>query len=222
MITKIRQNPFFARLFHTLPYCLYRELENCKTVLDLGCGPSSPIQYCRGLRFTVGVEAFKPYLQKAKEKKTHSKYIEKKIEEITFPAGAFDAVVLIEVLEHLPKKIGLEMLKKAEKWAKKKIIVSSPNGFLLQKAVDNNIYQRHLSGWDWRTMRKMGFKIRGLAGLKFLRKEVENETMGDDLTTSIKFRPKFFWFVIASLSQIFCYYFPRYAFEVFSVKLKEA
>ena len=72
------------------------------------------------------------------------------------------------------------------------MIVSSPNGFIKQKAVDNNPLQEHLSDWDYKKMKEMGFGCYGLAGLKFLRQEVQNDTMGDDLMTSIRFKPRFF------------------------------
>jgi len=221
VINNLHKSKILGRVFHTLDYCLQKELQDCETVLDLGCGPSSPIQYCKNIKYSLGVEAFAPYLEESKKKEIHSKYSDKKIEELDFPENSFDAVIMIEVLEHLPENLGLEILKKAEKWAKKKLIVSSPNGFINQKEVDNNPLQKHLSGWNYKKMKELGFKSYGLAGLKFLRKEVENETMGDDLTTSIRFRPKFFWFILATLSQIFTYYFPYIAFELFSVKNKK-
>lgn len=205
-------------MFPTLISCLREELRDCETVLDLGCGPNSPIKHCKGVRYSVGVEVFKPYLLESKKRKIHSKYLNKKIENLSFPDNSFDAVVMIEVLEHLPEETGLAVLEKAEKWARKKVIVSSPNGFVNQKAVDGNKYQKHLSGWSLQRMRGLGYESRGLAGLKFLRQEVQNDTMGDDLLTSIRFRPKFFWFIVAALSQIFTYYFPALAFELFSYK----
>jgi len=42
-----------------------------------------------------------------------------------------------------------------------------------------------LSGWDFLEIKNLGFKSYGIAGLKFLRQEVHNDTMGADLATSI-------------------------------------
>ncbi len=215
----IYYSSLFGKLFHTLDFCLQRELADCETVLDLGCGPSSPLRYCKCVKYSVGVEAFKPYLDRAKKAHTHTEFVAKNIAEVDFPAKSFDAVIMLEVLEHMSPDIADKILNKAQRWAKKKIIVSSPNGFLPQKAVDENVLQKHLSGWEFQKMKKMGFKSSGLAGLKIFRTEVQNTTMGDDFTTSIRFRPRFFWFVIASLSQIPAYFFPQLAFELFSVKL---
>ncbi len=221
IIKKLYHHPIISQIIHTSVYCLKRELKDCQSVLNLGCGPASPLQHCRNVTYSVGVEAFKPYLMRSKKKKIHTKYMNRKIEELDFPAKSFDAVIMIEVLEHLPEDVGYMILKKAEKWAKKKVIVSSPNGFVNQKELDDNPLQKHLSGWDYDKMTKLGFKSQGLAGLKFLRREVENETMGSDLLTSIRFRPKFFWFTVATFSQTFTYYFPKLAFELFSVKFKK-
>jgi len=217
-IEKIYHISFFAKLFHTVVNELQNELADSESVLDLGCGPNSPIQHVQNIKYSVGVEIFEPYLKAATNKKIHTKYIQKDIMQVDFEPKSFDAVIMVEVLEHLTPKDGHELLKKAEYWAKKKIIVTSPNGFINQKEVDRNPYQKHLSGWDYKKMHSLGFTSRGLAGLKILRREVQDDTMGDNLLTSIKLRPKLFWFIVATLSQIICYYMPNYAFELFSVK----
>ncbi|MCX6812235.1 MAG: class I SAM-dependent methyltransferase [Candidatus Berkelbacteria bacterium] len=220
LIAKLYHNRIINSFFPTVVYCLRRELKDCRSVLDLGCGPSSPLQFCQNVKESVGVEIFDRYLAESKAKKIHSRYLKKKIEDLDFPENSFDAVIMIEVLEHLPSPVGRKIIKLAEKWAKKKVIITSPNGFIKQKAVDNNPWQKHLSGWDFAKMKSLGFKSHGLAGVKFLRQEVENDTMGDDLTSSIRLKPRTFWFIIASLSQFFTYRFPAGAFELFSVKKK--
>ncbi|MFZ2188012.1 MAG: class I SAM-dependent methyltransferase [Candidatus Moraniibacteriota bacterium] len=221
IINKLHKSAFLGKLVHTLDYCLKKELGDCETVLDLGCGPSSPVQFCKNIKYSVGVEAFPPYLKASKERKIHNEYLAKKIEELDFPENSFDAVIMIEVLEHLPQELGLEILKKAELWARKKVIVSSPNGFIAQKEVDGNPLQKHLSGWDYEKMKGLKYDSQGLAGLNCLRQEVQNDTMGDDFMTSIKFWPKPFWFIVATVSQVFVYYIPSLAFELFSVKNKQ-
>lgn len=218
LIDTLYNSNFFYRIFHTVVYCLKRELKDCRTVLDLGCGPSSPLQYSKNIEYSVGVETFAPYLEESKKRRIHNEYIEKRIEEVDFPEKSFDAVILIEVLEHLSEKMGYEILKKAEKWARKKIIISTPNGFLPQRSRDNNPFQKHLSGWDIETMSSLGFKCRGLAGFKFLRQEAPLVIEEGDFMASIKKKPRFFWFIAATLSQLFTYRFPKSAFELFCVK----
>ena len=220
IIKVLYDNIIISNIFHTVVNCLQRELKDCESVLDLGCGPSSPIQYCKNVKYSVGVEAFENYLNESRSKKIHSHYLLKNITELDFAENSFDAVIMIEVLEHLPETTGYEMLEKINKWAKKKVIVSSPNGYLNQKALDNNPLQKHLSGWDYKKMLGLGFNSYGLAGLKQLRQEVQENTMGDNIMTSIKYKPKWFWFGMATLSQIYTYYFPKNAFELFNVKRK--
>ena len=205
-------------IFHKLEYCLQQELKDCRTVLDLGCGPSSPLKYVPWIKSSTGVEVYKPYLTKSKKDKIHTKYINSNIENIKFPNKSFDAVLLIEVIEHLTTKHGLSMIKKAEKWARKKVIISSPNGFLSQNIVDNNPYQKHLSGWDYNKMESLGYISHGLAGFKIFRHQVDSDTMGNNPLVSIRFKPKQLWFIIASLSQLIAYYTPQLSFELFSVK----
>ncbi|MDI6777749.1 MAG: methyltransferase domain-containing protein [Patescibacteria group bacterium] len=217
LIDKIYHNRIFSWLFPTTVFCLRKNLRDCESVLDLGCGPSSPLQYCENVSYSVGVETFKPYLDESKKRKIHTEYIEKRVEEVAFPQKRFDAVIMIEVLEHLPEKNGYAMLEKAEKWAKKKVIVSTPNGFLPQNSYDGNPFQKHLSGWSIETMKRRGFRCRGLSGFKWIRQEAPLEGVGDDFMASIRLRPRFFWFIIATLSQLITYFYPKYAFELFCV-----
>lgn len=215
--------PFFARFCHTLVYCLQKELKGCSSVLDLGCGPFSPLQYCRNIKYSVGVEAFKPYLIQSQGKKIHSKYELKKIEEVSFPDKSFDAVIMIEVLEHLSPKTGKAILKKAEKWAKKKIIISTPNGYFPMANVDNNSWQKHLSGWNMSDFKKLGFSCYGLAGVKFLycsESRVKSMTSQESQNKyrNIKYSPQNFFYLLNCALQIFTYYFPPLSFELFAVK----
>lgn len=218
LIRKLYHHPFLAALMHTLVYELQKELRDCKSVIDLGCGPSSPLQYCPWIEHSIGVEAFEPYLEQSRAKKIHTEYLNARLETLDFPDKSVDAVILIDVLEHLPEELGYQILKKAERWARKKVIVSSPNGFIEQSALDGNELQKHLSGWDNARMKSLGFRCRGMAGPKWLRREVEGGTMGNDLLVSIRFRPRAFWFVVSTCIQPWIYFFPSVAFSLFSVK----
>lgn len=219
LINRLHQSKFLGRVFPTLNHCLQRELVDCASVLDVGCGPSSPLQYCRNIKYSVGVEPFEPYLEKSKTKGIHTEYFNKEIEELDFDGDSFDAVIMLELIEHLPEEKGLEVLRKAERWARRKVVVSTPNGFIPQKDMDDNLWQKHLSGWNVEKMRSLGYKCRGLAGLKFLRQENQEGSMaGGSLFSSIRFRPRPFWFLIATLSQSVTYWFPELAFGLFGVK----
>jgi len=223
LINQFYHNKFFSRIFHTTVYCLQRELEDCQSVLDIGCGPNSPLQYCRNIKYSIGVEPFKPYLEESEKRKIHTKYLDKKIEELNFPKDSFDAVIMVEVLEHLPKNTGLKIIEKAEKWAKKKVIITTPNGFFPMGRVDNNIWQKHLSGWTPTEFRKLGFRCHGQAGIKFFyNRENETESIIDETKTdnyaNIRFKPKKLFYLINALFQILSFYIPKISFELFVVK----
>ena len=221
LVSSIYHNKFFESIFPTHVSVLKKELKDCQSVLDLGCGPDSPLQYCKNIKHSIGVEAFQPYLDESQKKGIHNEYIKKNIGEIEFEENSFDAVILMEVIEHMEENVGLEVLKKIEFWARKKVIISTPNGFFPQKIVDKNPMQVHLSGWDTKKMKSLGFsKILGLAGLKYLRAEIDHDSMDAELFISMKYKPKFFWFIIATLSQMFTYHFPNFAFGLFCVKTK--
>lgn len=212
-------NPFFSRFFHTSVYCLKRELSGCNTVLDLGCGSDSPLKYCK-VRYSVGVDAFETYINDSKKRRIHSKYILGDIAKLQFRPKCFDAVIMIGVLEHLNKSTGKLLLSIAEKWAIKKIIVSCPNGFLPQKTIDGNLYQQHKSGWTVDEMELRGYKVYGMTGIKFLRRENSSKEtkQKDDIFTTIRFKPRNMWLIISELTQLITYYFPRLSFEIFCMK----
>ncbi|MCX5657815.1 MAG: class I SAM-dependent methyltransferase [Candidatus Omnitrophica bacterium] len=215
-----------GRIFHSLNYCLQKELVGCNSVLDLGCGPSSPLQHCVNVKYSVGVEAFRHYLEETQKRMIHTKYINKRIEELDFPENNFDAVIMLEVLEHLPQKEGYEIIKKAEKWARKKIILSTPNGYFPMEEVDNNIYQNHLSGWDVGKLKKEGFLIRGLSGAKIMYSS-ENRVksiIGNNkevIFANLRFKPKEIVYTVNAIAQIAVHYFPRLAFGLWAIKRKK-
>lgn len=222
LINKLYRSKIFERIFHALIYCLKEELKDCYSVLDLGCGANSPIQFC-GVPYRVGVDAYLPSLRSSKRNGIHSKYIHKILMDIKFKDKEFDAVIMIDVLEHLEKNDGKILLQKAEKWSKKKVIITTPNDYLPQKIVDNNIYQAHLSGWSVAEMKTMGYEIKGLAGWKFFRNNdlLENEANNRNFLSSIRFRPRWLFFVFAVLSQLVTYQFPNSSSGIFCVKRLE-
>lgn len=211
-------SPFFSKIFPTLVYCLKKELADCQTVLDLGCGPDSPISHLTHIKFSLGVDTFKPYIKISKKKKIHSQYRLSDILNLKIKPNSFDAVILIDVLEHLSKSDGRKIIKKASLWANKKVIINTPNGFLKQNTKDDNPNQIHRSGWSQKELKKYGFKISGLGGLQQLHQNDQESTMFTGLLSTIRYRPKLIWFIITCLSQIITYHFPHYAFEFFAVK----
>lgn len=195
---------------------LKRELDNCSSVLDLGCGLNSPLGILKnkyGMNFySVGVDIFESYLLESEKKSIHSKYLKGNILNIGFPPNSFDCVVLLDVIEHLEKKDALALLPKLEKIAKK-IVIFTPNGFRGQEDPlgDGNPYQTHRSGWTVDEMKQLGFRCYGSSGLKLLRKE----------QTKFRFRPKLVWQIISDLTQLIVLKKPKLAYHLFCVKERD-
>ncbi len=198
-------------LFFPLEYILIRELLGCEKILDLGCGTHSMVGILPKERFhTVGVELFDPYLDKAIESKRHAEYIKADMLQVAFDDNSFDAVVLLDVVEHLKKEDGLALLEKAKKWARKKIIVNTPNGFFKQAAYDDNDLQEHLSGWEISEFKKWGFSVNGLRGFNWMHLLLGRPKISDKLKEALVRVINIFNFIV--------YFFPRKAHQIFCVK----
>jgi 2-polyprenyl-3-methyl-5-hydroxy-6-metoxy-1,4-benzoquinol methylase len=218
IIEKLYHNSFISRVFHTSVYCLTEELAGGGSVLDIGCGSNSPIQYSN-ISYSIGVDGFRPSVQASKNNCLHSEYVFCDLRQLNFKSKSFDVVIMIEVLEHLTEEEGAKLLEKAEIWARRKVVVSTPNGYLPQSDINGNLYFKHLSGWSIEQMKLRGYIANGMAGLKSLRKENDYAEQHDTgILSTIKFRPKLFWLIISELSQLITYYIPELAFEVFYVK----
>ena len=200
-------SPLYKRVFPGLFENLQKELAGCDTVLDLGCGYDSPIQYCR-VPFSVGVELFDPYLEESKKKGIHNEYIKADVRKIGFRPRSFDAAVALDLLEHLTKDEGAELLCKMESWAKKKVVVFTTNGYLLQGPCDGNYLQEHKSGWRVDELGELGYKVCGINGWKRLRGYHGSE----------KYAPVFLWARISDLTQKITRRWPSQAFQLLAVK----
>ncbi len=174
------QNNFFKRIFfflgfftvrlsHPLEYHILRELMDCDSVLDLGCGRHSMIGILPKSIKKTGVDIFKPYIAEAQQSNRHNCYITADITKIEFKEKSFDAVALLDVLEHLTEEQGAVLIGKIEKWARKKVVIFTPNGHVDQDAYDENPYQVHKTGWHRQALEGLGYKVTGVGGLKVLR-----------------------------------------------------
>lgn len=199
--------PVYRRIFPNWIENLKKEISEIDTVLDLGCGYNSPIQYCKK-GFSMGVELYAPYLLESKKKDIHNQYIKADIREVKFEPNSFDVILCSEVIEHLKKEEGYELLERMEIWAKKKIIITMPNGYIWQDDVDSNKLQQHQSEWYTKELKDLGFKIYGMNGWKKLR----------GYKGQFKYKPAKLWIVISELTQKITYYLPQYAFQMFAVK----
>lgn len=144
-----------------------------KSILDVGCGQGLPmlnIKSRRNLDRTVGVDLFDPYLKYCKQNRIHDEYVKIDVRKLSFAPKSFDAVISLQVMEHLSKADAWKVLKNMEKIARKQVIVAMPIGDMYHPAVDNNPLQLHKSSFVPDDFIKRGYKV-----LKFGRKEILGE-----------------------------------------------
>jgi glycosyltransferase involved in cell wall biosynthesis len=188
---------------------LHMALHDVDSVLDVGCGADSPLQYAGATCHKVGVDLFNAYLERSKAKGIHDEYHAMDITKLTFPPKSFDVVLASDVIEHLEKEDGYRFLEMLQRIARKKVIIYTPNGFLPQKGYDGNAFQEHLSGWTVHDFKENGFTyFRGMDGLKGLRGEGAH----------IKWRPKSLWLFISNVSERFVLNHPRFAHALLAIK----
>lgn len=183
--------------FPRLLYGMYlaevaRALEGCSSVLDIGCGAGSPLRHL-GIDRLVGVDGYGPAIEEARSNNTHHEFHLSDVRTIgeAFPPKSFDAVVALDLIEHLTKEEGHKLLAGMERIASRRIVIFTPNGFVPQMSQDGDL-QEHLSGWEPREMRGFGYDVFGLHGPKFLRGEYHKS----------KFLPRPLAGVISSAAQV--------------------
>lgn len=209
-----------TRLFPNLAFVTYtleleRLLADCDSILDLGCGVDSPLRYISAInkKFTVGVDAYKPVIEQSKKKGIHDRYVLMNLSEIQrkFRDKSFDAVIALDVIEHFKKSDGEALRKGMERVAKKRVVISTPNGFITSEtnAVSDNPFQQHFSGWSANNFRRLGYQVIGMYGWKPLRAE----------GAILRFKPKLVWGILSELTH---YLFTRnhsdYAFSLLAWK----
>lgn len=185
----------FKECFPNIPLMFYvleikRSLRNCKTLLDVGCGPSSPIRFLdKGKK--VGVDIHSPSIKEAKVKGTHDEFYQLDLREIgkQFGQKEFDCCVALDVIEHFSKKDGYRLIAEMEKIALKKVLIFTPNGFLPQQG-ESTDFQEHLSGWSADEMRELGYTVRGIFGHKWFRGERHR----------LRLRPRILWGIISLMT----------------------
>jgi len=205
---------YTLRPFFPLQYLLLRELSGCESVLDLGCGRHSFVPIIPSSIHTVGVELFEPHFQEAVQKGRHREYICGDVTKVSFKEGQFDAVVMLDVIEHLDKAEGEALMARMEKWARKKVILFTPNGFLHQHEYAGNPLLEHRSGWTVSDFKKKGYRVHGVRGFKALRGEDHHH---DDDDHEHHHGPSFRE-TLADLTQVVSYHIPEHAFQLFAVK----
>jgi len=212
-------NAFASRIYHiALAWLnenyyytewLRRDLADCKTILELGCGSNSPILKIGYGKKTDAIDIWQPYIKKHNKKGDYRNCWHGDVLEFDFPVKVYDAVVMFDVLEHLlaerVKEIGL--FDKLERCAKKKVILFTPNGYMTNDESDGNPYQAHLSAWWPEDYKVRGYKVLGGTGFRCLFTKA-----------SCPKRPQSLFYTLGMISQPLVYHFPGLARHSYAVK----
>jgi len=138
------------------------------TILDIGIGFGIWGYLAHVLRkpsLLVGIDINLNYLLAAKKHNIYDCLVLASASSLPFREESFDYVLAIEVIEHLPKVAGEKMFAELERVCRRKIVLTTPNGFLEQHPCVAPESEIHKSGWSARELRGKGYKVRGI-GLK--------------------------------------------------------
>lgn len=188
---------------------LRQTTRDCQTVLDLGCGDSSPARFLTNPTL-VGIDGYEPSVKTARERGTHDEVVLGDVREADrlFAGRRFDACIALDVIEHLPKDDGWRMLEAMERLANKVVVIFTPNGFVPQQSKNGDL-QEHLSGWLPEEMRARNYTVRGMQGPKGLRGEY----------AALLNRPKFFWGIVSIFGHfLYTRRCPEKAFSIYCWK----
>ena len=150
----------------TLPFLFYwlnRVPVDVKSVLDLGAGRGvvgAMLQVYREPPNLQAVEIHPPYAEFAKSYYNHVTVGDALEALKPFPSKSFDVVTCFEMIEHLPKDKGSELIREMERIGRIAFI-STPGKFFPQPEYDGNVHQKHLSAWSAGEFRRMGYHVRG-------------------------------------------------------------
>jgi SAM-dependent methyltransferase len=200
-----------ARLAPT--YETFQELAvgDVGSVLDVGCGADSPLgRFAATYPRTVGVDLCAEAVAASRAAGIHDEYVLLDVLGIgsAFEPGSFDAVVAFDVIEHLERDDGFQLLRTMERIARRRVVVFTPNGFLRQAGTADNSLQSHRSGWTAEDFQLRGYDVSGIHGLKVLRGH----------KGSIRWRPRRLWGIVSDLTQPYVHRRPSLAFHLLCVK----
>lgn len=187
---------------------LRRELTGMEQVLELGCGSHSPLVQMGGDFALDGVDLFEPALGAARHTGRYRQLFRQDVTALDFADKSYDAVCALDLIEHLRRDKGESLLEEMARIARRKVILFTPNGFLVQEGYDNNLWQVHLSGWKAADFRQRGFRVYGMNGLKALRGEL----------ALIRWKPVSLWGRISDASEHLVKHLPGLAFQLLAIR----
>lgn len=137
---------------HSLPAPRGLMIDGVEKVLDIGCGVR-PMGWFVPSRH-ICVDIHMPYIQRVRAARAgHKAYCcTAKDFLAAMDPGSVDAIYLLDVIEHMDKAVGEEVVDLALAAGPKQIVIFTPSGFLEQPAEDvwklgGGKWQEHVSAW---------------------------------------------------------------------------
>ena len=188
---------------------LKRDLEDCDVILELGCGPTSPLVHIGASCRTEGVDIWQPYVDMHNRARDYRHCKLGNLLDLD-TSQKYDAVVICDVLEHLNKTDvdAAGLFQKMETIATKKVILFTPNGYIDNDEVDGDPFQKHLSAWEPEDFTSRGYKVVGATGLRWLFGKASRP----------KYHPYSVCSIIGMLSKPLVYHRPKLAWHSYAVK----
>lgn len=123
----------------------------------------------------VGVDAFDPWIDWCEEHNIYDQIVKCNIEKerLPFESKSFDVAIMKDVLEHLPKDVGKDVIMQLERIARKRVLLTTLNKWKYDDSIDDaehqgNPFLLQEAHWNPSDFRKLGYKVRGVGALGFL------------------------------------------------------
>jgi hypothetical protein len=178
------------------------------SVLDVGCGQGGPMAQVPKPPRLVGLDGHAASLERLRAKGIYDELVCAPLKPDSIPPKSYHTVVCLDVIEHFEKPEALALVLALERWATHKVVLATPNGFLPQRAYDDNPFQEHKCGFSVEELRVLGYRVRGTGGPKPLRGE----------EAVLRFWPKPLWHRISGALQPLTWIWPEGAFGLVAVK----
>lgn len=199
-----------SRLHQHYVGLLARELKGCRDALDLGCGAEPFLGECDSIENVIGVDGSYNSCRSARRANKYGSVVQAVLPDLPFKERSVDAVTLLQVVEHLPKDVASDLILKAERLARRKIIITTPNGFVRQEVYDENPFQEHLSGWSIEDLQQRGYTVWGMEGPKAARRKESAEVLSPQRLLSV--------LISFGICEAYFQNRPQHAFQLLAVK----
>lgn len=138
-------------------------------ILEVGCAKGYLGYRIRGEKTgdptILGLDIWIPYIKDIKEfhftyAHLYNDLIIADARYMPFRDHVFNLLIASEILEHLTRRDGFELLNELERICNNRIITSTPSRFIEQGEIDDNPYQRHISLWKEEDLIKLGYETK--------------------------------------------------------------